>query len=82
MEVLLFRNTEILSCLEIFKCIVMYNFVPSDALVMFVSCLCRVVNLKEVKITTVLKKQWFVGQQCSGSITFGVDPDPRIHASN
>jgi hypothetical protein len=43
----------------------MYNFVPSDALVMFVSCLCRVVNLKEVKITTSPKKQWFVGRSFS-----------------
>ena len=44
----LFRDDEIKSTLEIFKCVVMYSFVPSEALLQFVSCLCRVVNLKEV----------------------------------
>jgi len=42
------RDNEIKSILEIFKCVVMYSFVPSEALLQFVSCLCRVVNLKEV----------------------------------
>ena len=44
-----FRNNEIRLCLEIYKCIVMYNFVPSEAILHFVSCLCSVVNLPEVR---------------------------------
>ena len=48
------RDNEIKSILEIFKCVVMYSFVPSEALLQFVSCLCRVVNLKEVSYCMII----------------------------
>ena len=41
-------DREILLCLEIFKCIVMYSYVPPGALVPYISCLCRVVNLADI----------------------------------
>ena len=41
-------DTEILLCLDIFKCVVMYSYVPPDALVPYISCLCRVVNLATI----------------------------------
>jgi len=41
-------DKEILQCLDILKCVVMYSYVPPEALVHFVSCVCRVVNLSNV----------------------------------
>ena len=35
-------------CLEIFKCIVMYSYVPPEALVSYITCLCKVVNLSSI----------------------------------
>ena len=43
-----FGDREILLCLEIFKCVIMYSFVPRDAVVPYVSLLCRVVNLANI----------------------------------
>ena len=42
------NDQEILLCLEIFKCIIMYSFVPAEALVPYISSLCKVVNLASV----------------------------------
>ena len=41
-------DREILLCLEIFKCVIMYSFVPKDAVVPYISLLCRVVNLANI----------------------------------
>ena len=41
-------DKEILQCLDILKCVVMYSYVPPEALVPFISCVCRVVNLSNV----------------------------------
>lgn len=41
-------DQEILQCLEIFKCVIMYSFVPAEALVPYISSLCKVVNLSSV----------------------------------
>ena len=42
------NDKKILQCLDILKCIVMYSYVPPEALVPFISCLCRVVNLSTI----------------------------------
>ena len=42
------NDQEILLCLEIYKCIVMYSYVPPEALVPYISCLCKVVNLANI----------------------------------
>jgi len=42
------NDQEILQCLDILKCVVMYSYVPPEALVHFVSCVCRVVNLSNI----------------------------------
>jgi len=42
------NDEEILQCLDILKCVVMYSFVPPEALVPFISCVCTVVNLPNV----------------------------------
>ena len=41
-------DQEILLCLSILKCVVMYNYVPPGALVPFITCVCCVVNLPSV----------------------------------
>ena len=38
-------DKDILLSLEVFKCIIMYSYVPPEALVPFISCVCKVVNL-------------------------------------
>jgi len=41
-------DPEILRCLETFNCVVVYSYVPPEALGYIISCLCRVVNLAEL----------------------------------
>ena len=41
-------DKEILQCLDILECVVMYSYVPPEALVPFISCVCRVVNLSKI----------------------------------
>ena len=41
-------DQEILLCLSILKCVVMYNYVPPGALVPFITCVCCLVNLPSV----------------------------------
>ena len=55
-------DTNILLSLEIFKCIIMYSYVPPGALVPFISCLCKVVNL-----ATVASEAWDTMRKLMGS---------------
>ena len=41
-------DSDILLSLEVFKCIIMYSYVPPEALVPFISCICKVVNLNNI----------------------------------
>ena len=42
------QDVQILACLDTLKCVVMYSYVPPEALAAFIVCVCRVVNLASV----------------------------------